>query len=126
MIPTNVNKGGLLNCQSAVHKTQTIKSELIINTLDFPGLTETWIKEEDLITPNHLCPMGYKIKTTSRRNRTGGGIVIIHCEDLEIKTNKMYDFNMMECTNFKIIQKRSKDKSIHLAVIYRPLDSSTI
>ena len=38
----------------------------------------------------------------------------------------MYDFNMIECTNFKIIQKRSKDKSIHLAVIYRPLDSSTI
>ena len=32
----------------------------------------------------------------------------------------------MECTNFKIIQKRSKDKNIHLAFIYRPPDSSTI
>ena len=32
----------------------------------------------------------------------------------------------MECTNFKIIQKRSKDKNIHLALIYRPLNSSTI
>ena len=119
-------KGGLLNCQSSINKTQTIKSELIINDLDFLGLTETWIKEDDLTTPNYLCPSGYKIKTTSRRNRIGGGIAIIHCENLEIKTNKMYDFNMMECTNFTIIQKRSKDKSIHLPVTYTPPDSTTI
>ena len=99
---------------------------MIINEMDFLGLTETWIKEDDLTTPNFLCPSGYKIKTTSRRNRIGGGITIIHCENLEIKTNKTYDFNTIECTNFKIIQKRSKDKSIHLAVIYTPLDSSTI
>ena len=91
-----------------------------------PGLTETWIKKDNLTTPNHLCPSGYKIKTTSRRNRIGGEIAIIHHEDLEIKTNKMYYFNMMESTNFKIIKKKSKDKKIHLAVIYRPPDSSII
>ena len=106
--------------------TQTIQSALVINDLDFLGLTETWIKEDDLTTPNHLCPSGYKIKTIFRRSRIDGGIVIIHCEDLEIKTNKTYDFNMMESTDFKIIQMRSKDKSIHLVVIYRPPDSSTI
>ena len=75
-------KGCLLNCQSAVNKTQTIKSELIINDLDFLGLTETWIKEDDLTSPKCLCPSGYKIKTTSGRNRIGGEIAIIHHEDL--------------------------------------------
>ena len=39
-----IMKGGLLNCQSAVNKTQTIKPELIINDLDFLGLTKTWKK----------------------------------------------------------------------------------
>ena len=82
-----IMKGGLLNCKPAVNKTQTIKSQLIINDLDFLGLTETWIKEDDLTTPNHLCPSRNKIKTTSRRNRVGGRIAIIHHEDLEIKTN---------------------------------------
>ena len=76
-----------------------MKSELIINDVDFLGLTETWIKEGDLATPNHLCPSRYKIKTTSRRNRIGGGIAIIHHEDLEIKTNKTYDFNMNVLTS---------------------------
>ena len=33
---------------------------------------------------------------------------------------------MMECTDFKIIQKRRKDMNIHLAVIYTPPDSGTI
>ena len=104
-----IMKIGLFNCQSAVIKTHTIKSELIINDLDILGFTETWIKEDDLTTPNCHCPSGYKIKTTSRINRICVGIGIIHHEDLEIKTNKTYDFNMMEFTNFKIIQKRSKD-----------------
>ena len=79
-IPLNINKSNLkiiqsvnnypgknkslqcatINCRSVINKSADLKVEISNNNIDLCALTETWIKEDDTITPLELCPPGYK------------------------------------------------------------------
>ena len=75
-------KWGLVNCRSIVSKTQLIQTEVFTNKLDICTLTETWIKQVDKLTTHYICPPGYKCITLPWPNKMGGGIAIIHKEEI--------------------------------------------
>ena len=49
-----------INCRSIINKSADLKVEISNNNIDLCALTETWIREDDTITPLELCPPGYK------------------------------------------------------------------
>ena len=51
--------GLLVNCRSAGNKIEYIQAEITEANVALCALTQTWIKEEDDITPLQLCPSGY-------------------------------------------------------------------
>ena len=75
-------KHGLVNCQSVVNKTQLIQTEEFTNKLNICTLMETWIKQHDKLTMHCICPLGYKYIALPRPNKMGGGIAIIHKEEI--------------------------------------------
>ena len=114
--------GLLVNCRSAANKTECIQAEITEANAALCALTETWIKEEDDITLLQLCPSGYKCISIPRKVRSGGGLALIY-QDINLKIEKEYSFNTMECADFSI---KLPSKTIHLRLICRPPDGSVL
>ena len=57
-----------INCRSIVNKSADLKVEISNNNIDLCTLTETWIREDDNITPLGICPLGYKSISIPRQN----------------------------------------------------------
>ena len=115
----------MVNCQSIVNKTHTIQVETASHNIDLCALTETWIKQEDNTTILACCPLNYKAIPMPRPIKTSSGIAIIYKDRLKVSQNNAYEYTTMECTDF-IVSTSSNDKNTYLAVIYWPLDTSTI
>ena len=113
----------LINCRSVVNKIQEIQLELVNNNLDLCILTETWIREDDTITPTRLCPNGYKSYSISRKDRVGGGIAVVYKSGLNISITSSGTFKTMELSSFII---STRNKQINLIIIYRPPDTNTL
>ena len=117
---------GLLNCRSAGNKSQRIQTEIINNKLDILALTETWFKEGDnIIPPRRTCPTGYKITSVPRCERSGGGIALIHSDDIQIDKFHEHKFSSMECSDFKLHIGKQKSP-VNLAVLYKPPNTSIL
>ena len=99
-----------INCCSIVNKTADFKIDLHTQNVDICALTETWLKEDDAITPIEMCPAGYASLLVPRTDRSGGGFR----KDLDIKQSTVYKFSSMECTDFSV---KLPGLSINLAVI---------
>ena len=93
------------------------------NNIDICVLTETWIMVEDNVTELRLCPQGYKYISKPRKNRTRGGLAVIHKESINMKNNITYNFKMMECADFTIT---SPSFSLHLGILYWPPEGSVL
>ena len=119
---TNISCG-LINCRSAINKASDIKVDIREKKLDLYALTETWIKEDDTVTPLHMCPPSYEVLSFPRSNRTGGGIALIYNKCIDVKKDTVYSYKSMECTNFCI---NHQCKDTKFAVIYRSPDTSII
>ena len=113
----------LINCRLVTNKTQCIQAEIAEANAALSGLTETWIKEDDDITPLQLCPSGYKYISIPRKVRSGGGLTLIYGDNINLKSEKEYSFNTMECADFSI---KLPSKTIHLGLIYRPPDERVL
>ena len=50
-----------INCRSIINKSAVLKVEISNKNINLCALTETWIKEDDMLTPLELCPSGYKL-----------------------------------------------------------------
>ena len=81
-----------INCRSIVNKSADLKVEISNNSIDFCALTETWIREDDTITPLEICPLGYKSISIPRQNRQGGGVAIVYRNTLSLTHNFTYNF----------------------------------
>ena len=73
----------LINPRSC-NKAAVMKQFINDLDLDVCAVTETWLKEGDEIGRVVLRPEGYEILSSPCPNRLGGGIAIIHKEDLKI------------------------------------------
>ena len=57
-----------INCRSIVNKSADLKVEISNNNINLCALTETWIREDDTITPLELCSLGYKSISMPQQN----------------------------------------------------------
>ena len=62
-----------INCCSIVNKAADFKMDLHTQNVDICALTETWLKEDDAITPMEMCPAGYASLSVPQTDRSGGG-----------------------------------------------------
>ena len=86
-------------------------------------LTETWIKEDDNVTPARLCPNGYKSLYVSRLDRAGGGIAVFFKKDLNVTKACTTAYTTMEMATFWI---NINNHVINLVKIYRPPDTNIL
>ena len=86
-------------------------------------LTETWIKEDDNITPARLCPKGYKSLSIPRLVRTGGGTAMVFKKDLNVTKACTTIYITMEMATFQI---NINNCVINLVTIYRPPDTNIL
>ena len=118
------NYNGILsNCRLVTNRTECIQAEISEANAALCALTETWIKEDDDITPLQVCPSGYKYISIPRKVRSGGGLALIYHNSINLKRDKEYSFNTMECAYFSI---KLPSKTIHLGLKYRPPDGSVL
>ena len=71
--------------------------------INFCALTETWIKDDDMLTPNRMCPKGYDSILIPRSDKAGGGLAGSiqerpKCASTEIRKNQ---HNGIPSCNFK-------------------------
>ena len=71
-------KCALLNCHSIVNKIQDLHIALCTNNNNFCALTETRIKEEDMLTLNRMCTKGYDSISIPRSDKAGGGLAVAY------------------------------------------------
>ena len=110
-----------LSDKSKILQQQNSLMKQFINNLDLKicAITETWLREGEEVAKATLKPDGYEILFSPCLSRLGGGIVIIHKENLWIAKSHEYQFKTCECTDFKI----SFDQcSNTLGLFYRPED----
>ena len=72
-----------------------------------------------MITPLELYPPGYKSISIPCQNQMGGGVAIIYRDTLNLTQNSTYDFQLMECSDFRL---DLPSHCVNLAIIYRPPD----
>ena len=66
------------------------------------ALTKTYIKENDDLTPLHICPNGYKSVSIPRSGKAGGGLALVHKEFINVTSRKCKSYNTMGCADFII------------------------
>ncbi|MCH1595851.1 MAG: hypothetical protein L7S42_05020, partial [Flavobacteriaceae bacterium] len=114
--------GATLNCRSVCNKAISVNDYIVEKHIDFIGLTETWLKDDNSVAKAELVPPGFSLENKSRPgSRKGGGVAIIHKDTLKAKQTATLDFK-----SFEYIDRTLSCASIHLRIIvlYRPPSSS--
>ena len=118
----------VINARSITTKIHQFQQELLEHHMDICGITETWIKQDDIeATTREIAPSGYKILSLPRSTgQQGGGIALVYHNHYNIKqlgklTNT--DTNTMEYQGYHM---RFDNVSINLYIIYRLPSSSVI
>ena len=83
-------KFATLNAQSIKNKDQLIADYLLNEHIDVAIVRETWLKDADNVWLQgcELNKNGYKISSSNRRNRQGGGVALVYKDSLIIKMLK--------------------------------------
>ena len=115
--------GALINYRSVQNKKHEIQQTTEENNTDICALTETWMKVKNNLTQLRICPQGYKSILVPRKNRTRGGLAVVHKESINMKHNTTCNFRIIECADFTIT---SPSFSVHLGIIYRPPEGSVL
>ena len=117
----------VINARSITPKIHQSQQELLEHHTDICGITETWIKQDDIeATTREIAPSGYKILSLPRSTgQQGGGIALVYRDHYNVKqlgkpTNT--DTNTMEYQGYHM---RFDNISINLYIIYR-LPSSRV
>ena len=112
-----------INTQSARNKVDEINVLISESKADFIFLSETWFnKHGDEPLLRAILPKGYKIYTSPRIGRRGGGLAVIYRNHLQI-TFKSLPSTSFECISTTVA---SDNKSIHFVLIYRPPPSKKV
>ena len=118
-------KCALLNCHSIVNKIQDLHIELCTNNINFCALTETWIKDDDMLTPKRVCPKGYDSILIPRSDKAGGELAVAYKEDLNVLVLKSGKTNTMEYLAVTL-KGDSHESSHNINVIYRPPETNVL
>jgi len=121
---------GLLNAQSArrqdkeADKPADIHDLILDQNLDLLVITETWFKDSrDQVAMGDMVPNGFKILQTSRKDRRGGGVALIHKDCLRISQLTGLTYSSFECSRGTLKHRHS---DIDILLVYRPPDTSAV
>ena len=107
-------------------KVDQFQQELIELNVDMCGITETWLKHDDIdANVKEIPPLGYKILSTPRKtNQTGGRITLVYRDNYNIKLlDCPKDMDTMEFQGYHM---RFNNTTLNLFVIYRILSTSVL
>ena len=55
--------------------------------IDVCAVTETWLKESEILDKKQIAPIGYSVISHPRRdNRVGGGIVMVYKDNIKVRS----------------------------------------
>ena len=118
----------VINARSITPKINQFHQELLEHHTDICGITETWLKQDDIeATIREIAPSGYKILSLPRSTgQQGGGIALVYRDHYNVKqlgkpTNT--DTNTMEYQGYHL---RFDNIAINLYIIYGLPSSSVI
>ena len=124
--PDVTNEGikvGVINTRSIRNKVIDFQEMILDNSLDLIAVTETWLTDEDYITPGEMCPLKYDIIHTPRQAGKGGGVALVHNEHLHItQCNTRDNFHSFELVEATLV---SNSETFRIIVIYRPPPSQS-
>lgn len=106
----------LFNAQSLTNKSAFIQDHIMDKGIDFMCLTETWQQPEVYCALNEACPPGYSYLEKSRSTGRGGGLAIIHRNELELSPLPLPVLSSFECLGFKC----KPPLPLTILLIYRP------
>ena len=106
----------LFNTRSLNNKSHILNEFILDNKLDFLCLTETWQQPLDYLSLNLTTPNGYSYINKPRSEGRGGGIAVIHRQDIKTSLIPISSAPSFEHLAFKL----SGHTQSVLAVVYRP------
>ena len=112
--PSMQCKIAMINAQSVRNKDTLLTQEFVTNNIDVTLITETWLNDTPQDTAwlhqSNLLQPGYVISTHNRPTR-GGGLALLHQQDMKVKKTEAQHLCMME---YAIWHVSMKNKSIYL------------
>ncbi|PIK47853.1 putative RNA-directed DNA polymerase from mobile element jockey-like [Apostichopus japonicus] len=111
-----------INMQSVRNKADEFVDFVQDKSLDVVAISETWLREDDIILCGDITPVGYSFQLVPRKEKTGGGVGILFRSSLSLKIKsheKVYN-------SFKAIHAELtvNSRTVNLVALYRPADSS--
>ena len=114
--PSTTVKIELFNTQSLTNKSGLIHDHILDKRIDIMCLSETWHRPEVYLALNEACPPGYIYHEKARSTGRGGGLAILHRDDLELTPLPLPKFSSFEC----LAAKCNPPRAMTILVIYRP------
>ena len=109
-----------VNSRSVINKWETIYEYLRGLDLDLYIIVETWCdpnNRKHQATISKITDKTYSVKHAPRVGRSGGGILVFHKKNLNIKKMKPPNTNTFEIMEILV---QNKCKKLRFVVIYRP------
>ena len=111
----------LTNARSVRNKATIYSYYILENDLDIIIITETWLNDQgDESVIHELVPAGYSYVSRNRKNREGGGIIIIYKETLQIKLSKNESYTSFESIEVTCKISKTNPQLLRIFGIYRP------
>ena len=95
-------KLALINARSVSNKTFILQDFFSSHNLDFLFLTETWLKCNDNVVMNAMCPTNCKYISDPRPSGRGGGLAAVFKQQFSCRSVAVGTFNTFEVHVFRI------------------------
>ncbi len=113
---------GIWNAESVRHKENQVKDYILDNNLDIFIILESWLHKDELPSTIDIlpCVQGYKLHQLprpDRKNSSGGGMLCIFRENIEILKLPTIKMKVLEVMDLKLV---TKNRVTRLVSVYRP------